>query len=91
MPNVATVESIADRRKIGRPRKNASVRVQLTLTDSLMARLEELKDITHHSNVSEFMRDALILYATVVEGKKEGKRFVMREDGKVDTEIALLV
>lgn len=87
------VENIDSRRPRGRPRAaEMSSRINISVPESLAAKLLELQEYTHAPSMTEVVRNALVLYAAAVaEHKRGGSIYFKRDaDGK-ERELALFI
>jgi len=58
-------------------------RITLRLPGSLYARLDELRTVTHASNVNEVLKNALLFYDALVRERIKGNDvFVISSDGE---------
>ncbi len=58
-------------------------RLHLSMTPALKAKLIELQRQTHANNVSDVVRNAILLYTALVKEHSNGKEILVRsEDGK---------
>ena len=58
-------------------------RITLRLPVSLYARLDELKTVTHASNVNEVLKNALLFYDALIKERLNGNDvFVISPDGE---------
>jgi hypothetical protein len=62
---------------------NEKERITLRLPATLYSRLDELRIITHASNINEVLKNALLFYDALVKERQNGNDvFVISEDGE---------
>lgn len=69
------------RPKVGRPKKRgaAITRFHVSFPDTLHNRLVEIQEETHAGTLTEVLKDALKIYAFMLDSDKHGKELVVRD------------
>lgn len=65
-------------------------RLNLNLTESVHARLQNLQNLTEADNVTEVIRNAVAYYDFLVQNQNAGKRIVIKNDDGSEETLHLL-
>lgn len=82
---VAGVEE-GNARKRGRPKAGDTSRVHITLPDELAERLKSIQEETYAGSLTEVIKNALVLYAALLEEHKKGRHVFTQSNSGEDTQ-----
>lgn len=78
---------------MGRPRNvddSTSRRIQMDVGPKAFVRLQKLQEMTEAASYSEVMRNALVVYETLMDTQKAGSEIVIMKDGQFVSSLILV-
>lgn len=73
------------------PKARNVERLHVTLPSRLKDKLDELQESTYATSASDVIKDALILYASLIEEHRNGKEVVVKDPSGQDSSYRLFL